>query len=135
MASQGHPSKKAPSGPLLVHFLQPMHSIGSTSIQQKLLAGEVEARRIDVSSIGQYSWQAGEPEQPVQHSLITASHNGFFFRRVLILGLVVDATARYPGERCWKKRLREGRERIRRDEQRREAPGPNGIGGSSGAFP
>src|SRR5512146_299505 len=30
MASQGQPSRKQPSGPLLVHFLQPMQSSGST---------------------------------------------------------------------------------------------------------
>src|SRR5579872_6986122 len=34
------------------------------------------------SSIGQYSTQAGEPAHPVQHSVITASSLGFFFRGV-----------------------------------------------------
>ena len=35
MASHGQPSRKEPSGPLLVHFLHPMHSMGSTSIRPK----------------------------------------------------------------------------------------------------
>ena len=30
IASQGHPSRNAPSGPLLVHFLHPMHKTEST---------------------------------------------------------------------------------------------------------
>src|ERR1700693_4318533 len=34
------------------------------------------------SSTGQYSTQAGEPAQPVQHSVITASSLGFFLRAV-----------------------------------------------------
>src|SRR5947199_9876389 len=34
------------------------------------------------SSTGQYSTQAGDPAQPVQHSVITASSLGFFFRAV-----------------------------------------------------
>ncbi len=34
------------------------------------------------SSTGQYSTQAGDPAQPVQHSVITASSFGFFFRAV-----------------------------------------------------
>ena len=34
------------------------------------------------SSTGQYSTQAGEPAQPVQHSVITANSFGFFFRGV-----------------------------------------------------
>src|SRR5271165_5405643 len=36
------------------------------------------------SSIGQYSTHAGEPAQPVQHSVITASSLGFFLRGVSI---------------------------------------------------
>ncbi len=36
------------------------------------------------SSTGQYSTHAGDPAQPVQHSVITASSFGFFFRAVLI---------------------------------------------------
>src|SRR2546427_73804 len=33
MASHGHPSRNIPSGPLLVHSLQPIHSRGSTSMR------------------------------------------------------------------------------------------------------
>src|SRR6266704_2946788 len=36
------------------------------------------------SSTGQYSTQAGEPAQPVQHSVMTASSFGFFLRGVEI---------------------------------------------------
>ena len=36
------------------------------------------------SSTGQYSTQAGDPAQPVQHSVITANSFGFFLRGVLI---------------------------------------------------
>src|SRR2546425_1060804 len=36
------------------------------------------------SSTGQYSTQAGEPAQPVQHSVMTASSFGFFLRGVVI---------------------------------------------------
>src|SRR6266478_2553850 len=36
------------------------------------------------SSTGQYSTQAGEPAQPVQHSVMTASSFGFFLRAVTI---------------------------------------------------
>jgi hypothetical protein len=32
------------------------------------------------SSTGQYSTQAGDPAQPVQHSMTTASSFGFFLR-------------------------------------------------------
>src|SRR6266496_4434311 len=34
------------------------------------------------SSMGQYSTQAGDPAQPVQHSVMTANSLGFFFRTV-----------------------------------------------------
>src|SRR2546428_766306 len=36
------------------------------------------------SSTGQYSTHAGDPAQPVQHSVITASSFGFFLRAVLM---------------------------------------------------
>jgi len=36
------------------------------------------------SSMGQYSTQAGEPAQPVQHSVMTANSFGFFLRTVSI---------------------------------------------------
>src|SRR5436853_4257265 len=35
------------------------------------------------SSTGQYSTQAGDPAQPVQHSVITANSFGFFFLTVV----------------------------------------------------
>src|SRR5215470_3219321 len=35
------------------------------------------------SATGQYSTHAGEPAQPVQHSVITASSLGFFLRGVV----------------------------------------------------
>src|ERR1700746_3495078 len=82
MASQGQPSRKEPSGPLLVHLLQPMQRIGSTWMRPK---GELSSSGTQnmQSSTGQYSTQAGEPAQPVQHSVITASSLGFFFRAVV----------------------------------------------------
>ena len=36
------------------------------------------------SATGQYGTHAGEPAQPVQHSVMTASSFGFFFRGVVI---------------------------------------------------
>src|SRR5260370_40583977 len=36
------------------------------------------------SSTGQYSTQAGDPAQPVQHSVMTASSFGFFLRGVIM---------------------------------------------------
>ncbi len=47
-------------------------------------------------STEQRSSQTGEPEQPVQHSLIVANHLGFRLRLVWILGFVIDATADLP---------------------------------------
>jgi hypothetical protein len=35
------------------------------------------------ASIGQYSTHAGEPEQPVQQSVVIARMRGFFFRVAL----------------------------------------------------
>src|SRR6267154_1156265 len=72
MASQGQPSRKAPSGPLLVPSLQPKGGWSSSGTQNMQ------------SSTGQYSTHAGEPAQPVQHSVITASSLGFFWRAVVI---------------------------------------------------
>src|SRR6266850_5177638 len=48
------------------------------------------------SATGQYGTQAGEPAQPVQHSVMTASSLGFFFRGVVIpsdLGSLLIAVA------------------------------------------
>src|SRR6476661_10586280 len=82
MASHGHPSRNAPSGPLLVHFLQPMQRIGSTWMRPK--GGWTSSGTQNMqSSTGQYSTQAGEPAHPVQHSVITASSLGFFLRTVV----------------------------------------------------
>src|SRR5690242_12713689 len=81
MASQGQPSRKEPSGPLLVHFLHPMQSIGSTWMRPKGGWSSSGTQNMQ-SSTGQYSTQAGEPAQPVQHSVITASSLGFFLRGV-----------------------------------------------------
>src|SRR4029077_10944955 len=82
MASQGQPSRKAPSGPLLVHFLQPMHRIGSTWMRPNGGWSSSGTQNMQ-SSTGQYSTQAGEPAQPVQHSVMTASSFGFFLRGVV----------------------------------------------------
>src|SRR5215472_17058885 len=81
IASQGQPSRKAPSGPLLVHFLQPMHKIGSTWIRPNGGWSSSGTQNMQ-SSTGQYSTHAGEPAHPVQHSVITANSFGFFLRGV-----------------------------------------------------
>src|SRR6267143_2923918 len=83
MASHGQPSRKQPSGPLLRHFLQPMQRIGSIWMRPNggLSSSGTQNRQ---SSTGQYSTQAGDPAQPVQHSVITASSFGFFLRAVAI---------------------------------------------------
>src|SRR5437879_866955 len=83
MASQGQPSRNDPSGPLLVHLLQPMQRIGSTWMRPKGGWSSSGTQNMQ-SSTGQYSTQAGEPAQPVQHSVITASSLGFFLRAVAI---------------------------------------------------
>src|ERR1700721_1865650 len=81
MASQGHPSRKQPSGPLLKHFLHPMHRIGSIAILPNGGLSSSGTQNMQ-SSTGQYSTQAGEPAHPVQHSVMTASSFGFFLRGV-----------------------------------------------------
>src|SRR5437588_6848925 len=83
IASQGQPSRKHPSGPLLRHFLQPMHRMGSTAMRPKGVLSSSGTQNMQ-SSTGQYSTQAGEPAHPVQHSVITASSFGFFLRGVAI---------------------------------------------------
>src|SRR5580698_8777113 len=83
IASQGQPSRNAPSGPLLTHFLQPMHRMGSTSMCPKG-AWSSSGTQYMQSPTGQYGTQAGEPAQPVQHSVITASSLGRFLRGVRI---------------------------------------------------
>src|SRR5437764_1178818 len=81
MASQGQPSRKQPSGPLLRHFLQPIHRIGSTAMRPKGVLSSSGTQNMQ-SSTGQYSTHAGDPAQPVQHSVITANSFGFFLRGV-----------------------------------------------------
>src|ERR1700686_1389680 len=83
IASQGQPSRKEPSGPLLVHLLQPIQRMGSTWMRPK---GELSSSGTQnmQSSTGQYSTHAGEPAQPVQHSVMTASSFGLFVRAVRI---------------------------------------------------
>lgn len=82
MASHGQPSRKQPSGPLLRHFLQPMHRMGSIAIRPNGVASSSATQNMQ-SSTGQYSTQAGEPAHPVQHSVMTANSFGFFFRGVV----------------------------------------------------
>src|SRR5882724_2211616 len=82
IASQGQPSMKQPSGPLLRHFLQPMQRIGSTWILPNGGLSSSGTQNMQ-SSTGQYSTHAGEPAQPVQHSVITANSFGFFLRGVV----------------------------------------------------
>src|SRR4029077_17987819 len=83
IASQGQPSRKEPSGPLLVHLLQPIQRMGSTWMRPK---GELSSSGTQnmQSSMGQYSTHAGEPAQPVQHSVMTANSFGFFLRAVTV---------------------------------------------------
>src|SRR5580704_11662649 len=81
MASQGQPSRKAPSGPLLVHFLHPMQRNGSTSMWPKG-GWSSSGTQYMQSATGQYGTQAGEPAQPVQHSVMMASSLGRFLRGV-----------------------------------------------------
>src|SRR6266481_6518582 len=83
MASHGQPSRNAPSGPLLTHFLQPMHRMGSTSMRPNGAFSSSGTQYMQ-SATGQYGTHAGEPEQPVQHSVMTASSLGRFLRGVAI---------------------------------------------------
>src|SRR5271167_3391054 len=83
IASHGQPSRKQPSGPLLRHFLQPIQRIGSTWIRPNGVLSSSGTQNMQ-SSTGQYSTHAGDPAQPVQHSVITASSFGFFLRAVAI---------------------------------------------------
>src|SRR2546425_3178072 len=82
IASHWHPSIKQPSGPLLMHFLQPMQRMGSAWILPNGGLSSSGTQNMQ-SSTGQYSTQAGEPAQPVQHSVITANSFGFFLRGVV----------------------------------------------------
>src|ERR1700730_6427925 len=98
MASQGQPSRKQPSGPLLKHFLQPMHRMGSTAIRPNGVLSSSATQNMQ-SSAGEYSTQAGDPAHPVQHSVMTASSFGFFFRgvvRPLDLGSNLSSSGTIP---------------------------------------
>src|SRR5436853_2751765 len=65
-----------------MHFLHPIHRIGSTWMRPNGGLSSSGTQNIQ-SSTGQYSTQAGEPAQPVQHSVITANSFGFFLRAVV----------------------------------------------------
>src|SRR5579871_3401649 len=78
MASHGQPSRNAPSGPLLVHFLHPMHNQGSTMMRPNGWKSGSGTQNMQ-PSIGQYSTHAGEPAQPVQPSVMTTISLGAFF--------------------------------------------------------
>src|SRR2546421_12052049 len=98
MASQGQPSRNAPSGPLLTHFLQPMHRNGSTSMRPKGGCPSSGTQYMQ-SATGQYGTQAGDPAQPVQHSVMIASSLGRFFRGVAIpsdLGSILTTAVAMP---------------------------------------
>src|SRR6202051_3729046 len=98
IASQGQPSRKHPSGPLLTHFLHPMQRMGSTSMRPNGGWSSSGTQNMQ-SSTGQYSTQAGDPAQPVQHSVMTASSFGFFFRGVrspLDLGSNLNSSGTIP---------------------------------------
>src|ERR1700756_306585 len=99
IASHGQPSRKHPSGPLLRHFLQPMHKMGSTWMRPNGGWSSSGTQNMQ-SSTGQYSTQAGDPAPPVQHSVITASSLGFFLRGVvspLDLGSHLSSSGTMPG--------------------------------------
>src|ERR671927_383047 len=99
IASHGQPSRNEPSGPLLVHLLQPMQRSGSTCMRPNGGWSSSGTQNMQ-SSTGQYSTQAGEPAQPVQHSVITASSLGFFFRTVerpLERGSCFSSSGTIPG--------------------------------------
>src|SRR5579859_512518 len=98
IASQGQPSRKQPSGPLLKHFLQPMQRMGSIWMRPKGGLSSSGTQNMQ-SSTGQYSTQAGEPAHPVQHSVMTASSLGFFLRGVaspLDLGSNLSSSGTIP---------------------------------------
>src|SRR5258708_25890125 len=98
IASHGQPSRKHPSGPLLRHFLQPMHRMGWTAMRQKGVLSSSGPQNMQ-SAPGQYSTHAGEPAHPVQHSVITANSLGFFLRgvaRPLDLGSNLSSSGTIP---------------------------------------
>src|SRR2546426_4766412 len=78
IASQGQPSRKAPSGPLLVHFWQPMQRYGSTSMRPKGGWSGSDTQNMQ-ASIGQYSIQAGAPAEPAAQAGVIGTRRGLFF--------------------------------------------------------
>src|SRR6267378_939221 len=99
MASHGQPSRKHPSGPLLRHFLHPMHWMGSIWMRPNGGLSSSGTQNMQ-SSTGQYSTQAGDPAQPVQHSVMTASSFGFFLRANIIpleRGSCLSSSGTIPG--------------------------------------
>jgi len=99
IASHGQPSRKQPSGPLLRHFLQPMQRMGSIWMRPNGGLSSSGTQNMQ-SSTGQYSTQAGDPAQPVQHSVMTASSLGFFLRAVampLERGSCFSSSGTIPG--------------------------------------
>src|ERR1700732_1196845 len=66
-----------------MHFLQPMQIMASTAIRPNGVQSSSGTQSTQ-SSTGQYSTHAGDPAQPVQHSVMTASSFGFFLRAVVI---------------------------------------------------
>ena len=78
MASQGQPSRRVSIGPLVIHFLQPMHKSGSTNTLLNIGASGFSYSYIHRST-GHSVMQIGAPLHPVQASLIIASIFGFLF--------------------------------------------------------
>src|SRR5581483_4368616 len=75
-----------------------MHKSGSTWMRPNGGWSSSGTQNIQ-SSTGQYSTHAGEPAQPVQHSVITASSFGFFLRgvaRPLDLGSNLSSSGTIP---------------------------------------
>jgi hypothetical protein len=88
--------------PQILALLQPMQSSGSTWMRPNGGWSSSGTQNMQ-SSTGQYSTHAGEPAQPVQHSVITASSFGFFLRGVsspLERGSNFISSGTTPGARC-----------------------------------
>src|SRR5205814_138987 len=69
----------------LVHFSRIVKKtvVGQQRVPPRLKGGWSSSGTQNMqSSTGQYSTQAGDPAQPVQHSVMTASSGGFFLRGV-----------------------------------------------------
>lgn len=90
IASQGQPSKKVSIGPLVIHFLHPIHNRGSTKTRLNAGASGFSTSNMQLST-GHSVIQIGELAHPVQASLITASILGFLFRCTFLLAFSVVA--------------------------------------------